>query len=350
MNPMMTRQRLRIGLFVAVVVLAAAGVAAYVRWRPAPRVPLESANLVDPTDPSGAARIAGLRRAPHLTFLSRATDSFDHIGLASLSDPSNPILLATPTCERSHFGANGGLCLELNRESMQPRAHAVLVDRSFHTMGRLPLIGLPIRARVSPDHRWAAATVFVTGESYVGDFTTRTTIIDLERREAIGDLEQFTTERDGQPFKAIDFNFWGVTFFAHGDRFLATLGTGGQRFLVEGDIPRRHMTVRGRDVECPSLSPDGQRIVFKRATRGTSGWRLWTRDLASGEEWPVTDHLRDIDDQAEWLDNERILYGVMQAQGIPQESMSIWISDVSRASGFDAAIFVRAASSPSVIR
>lgn len=141
-----------------------------------------------------------------------------------------------------------------------------------------------------------------------------------------------------------------MTFFANGDRFLATLGTGGQRFLVEGDIPRRHLTVLRRDVECPSLSPDGRRIAFKRATPGTSGWRLWALDLASGEEWPITDENRDIDDQAEWLDNERILYGVLQAQGIPQESMSIWVSDVSRESGFDATIFIRSASSPSVIR
>ena len=43
----------------------------------------------------------------------------------------------------------------------------------------MPLDGLPIRARVSPDNRWAAATVFVTGESYVGDFTTRTSLFNL---------------------------------------------------------------------------------------------------------------------------------------------------------------------------
>ena len=96
----------------------------------------------------------------------------------------------------------------------------MLFDANFRSRAHLPLIGLPIRTRVSPDFRWGAATVFVTGESYAGDFTTRTTIIDLTRGEAIGDLEQFTTERDGKPFKAVDFNFWGVTFFANGDRFL----------------------------------------------------------------------------------------------------------------------------------
>lgn len=337
-------------LFVAVVAVATGGVAGYVAWRASTTGAQQSTLLADLSEPVDAAQVSRIRQVPHLLFLSRATDSFDHVGLATVDAPSSPVLLAMPTCERSHFGARGGLCLQLNRESMQPRAHAVLFDANFRSRAHLPLIGLPIRTRVSPDFRWGAATVFVTGESYAGDFTTRTTIIDLTRGEAIGDLEQFTTERDGKPFKAVDFNFWGVTFFATGDRFLATLGTGGQRFLVEGDIARRHMTVRGRDVECPSLSPDGQRIVFKRATKGTSGWRLWALDLTSGEEWPITDENRDIDDQAEWLDNERVLYGVFLAQGIPQESMSIWVSDVSRDSGFDAEIFIRAASSPSVIR
>ena len=340
----------RIWLFVAVVAVSTGGVAVYVAWRSPAKVAQQSTQLADISEPVDVAQVSRIRQVPHLLFLSRGTDSFDHVGLATVDAPSSPVLLAMPTCERSHFGARGGLCLELNRESMQPRAHAVLLDGNFRARAQLPLVGLPIRARVSPDFRWGAATVFVTGESYSGDFTTRTTLIDLERGEAIGDLEQFSTERDGKPFKAIDFNFWGVTFFANGDRFLATLGTGGQRLLVEGDIPRRHISVRGRDVECPSLSPDGQRIVFKRATKGTSGWRLWALDLKSGEEWPITDENRHIDDQAEWLDNERILYGVLQAQGIPQESMSIWVSDVSRESGFDAEIFVRAASSPSVIR
>lgn len=162
----MTRQGVRAWLFVMVVVAAIAGVAGYVRWRTPTAALPESPALVDPADPASAARLDRLRQAPHIAFLSRSTETFDHVGLAAVRDPSDSILLATPACERSHFGANGGLCLELNQTSMQPRAFAVLVDRHFRPVGRLPLNGLPIRARVSPDHRRAAATVFVTGESY----------------------------------------------------------------------------------------------------------------------------------------------------------------------------------------
>jgi hypothetical protein len=40
----------------------------------------------------------------------------------------------------------------------------------------------------------------------------------------IGDLEQFTVSRDDQAFANRDFNFWGVTFAADGNRFFRRCG------------------------------------------------------------------------------------------------------------------------------
>ena len=340
-------------IFVVVVIVCAAGVAAYVQWRQGTRTaaaagaPLPGLDL---NDPAVASRVDQLRGTPHVLYLSRRTDSFDQVGIAPVANTSEAILLTAPSCERSYFGPKSGLCLVINRESISPKAHAVFVDRALRPTRQLPLDGLPIRARVSPDNRWAAATVFVTGENYSGDFTTRTSLFNLEDGSVIDSLETFTTERDGKTFKEVDFNFWGVTFFPSGDRFLATLGTGGKRFLVEGDITRRHMKVIQDDVECPSLSPDGTRIAFKRASKVKGAWRLWVMQLQSGEAWPVTDEDRYIDDQAEWLDDQHVLYGLLYGEGIPENALSIWVSDVSRESGFDAKIFVRAASSPSVVR
>ena len=343
----------RVSIFLIVVLLCGAGVAIYVQWRQGGRggttAGAPSAGL-DLADPAAAGRVDQLRATPHVVFLSRRTDSFDQVGLVPIANPDDRALLTAPACERSHFGSKTGLCLVINRESISPRAYAVFVDRAMRPIRQLPLDGLPIRARVSPDNRWAAATVFVTGESYAGDFTTRTTLYDLERGAVIESLEQFTTERDGKVFKEIDFNFWGVTFFPSGDRFLATLGTGGKRFLVEGDITRRHMKVINTDVECPSLSPDGTQIVFKRAAKVSGTWRLWVMRLESGDAWPVTDEDRYIDDQAEWLDNNHVLYGLLYGEGIPENALSIWVSDVTRESGFDAKVFIRSASSPSVVR
>ena len=75
---------------------------------------------------------------------------------------------------------------------------AHLVDRSLRVVHTVDLAGFPIRARLSPDERYAVATVFVTGESYESDFTTRTTIIDVRTGATLGDLEQYETRR-GQP-------------------------------------------------------------------------------------------------------------------------------------------------------
>ena len=64
------------------------------------------------------------------------------------------------------------------------------------------------------------------------------------------------------------------------------------------------------NVECPSLSPDGTRIAFKKRT-GSKGtpWRLTVLDLATMRETPLSEQ-RSVDDQAEWLDDERVLYAV----------------------------------------
>jgi hypothetical protein len=339
-------------IFVAVIVLCTIGVAVYVQQRQQSRgvAAPGTTPFLDLNDPAAAARIEQVRSQPHVLFLSRRTDSFDQVGLAAIANPDQRLVLASPACERSYFGSKSGLCLVINRDTISPKAYAVFVDHALQTKRQLPLDGLPIRARVSPDNRWAAATVFTTGESYNGDFTTRTSLFNLADGSVIDNLETFTIERDGKTFKEVDFNFWGVTFFPSGDRFLATLGTAGKRLLVEGDIVGRRMRVIQDDVECPSLSPDGTRIVFKRASTVKGAWRLWAMRLDSGEAWPITDEDRYIDDQAEWLDNDRVLYGLLYGEGIPENALSIWVSDVSRESGFDAKIFVRSASSPSVVR
>ena len=65
------------------------------------------------------------------------------------------------------------------------------------------------------------------------------------------------------------------------------------------------------DVECPSLSPDGTRLVFKQAIGGdpAKGWRLTVLDLTTLVRTPLAE-TRSVDDQAAWFDNATVMYAV----------------------------------------
>lgn len=333
--------------FWAFVALCVAGTTGYIQWRlRATSTPPSGTKLFDPA----GSEIAERRASSHLVSLSSRADAFGRISVASIDNPDAPLITASAECERAYFSADIGLCLTLSRETAGPRGYGLILDRRFQELGRFPLAGLPIRARVSRDQRYAASTVFVTGESYGGEFTTRTTIIDLQSRRPIADLEEFTVERDGKPFKKVDFNFWGVTFFNDSNQFFATLGTEGERLLVQGDIARRHLRVVVDDVECPSLAPDERHVVFKRTRGGGLGWQLWAMDVSTHQRWPITEDGRDVDDQVEWLDNDHVVYGMVAGPGLPEMSLGLWLSDIRRDAGPNQRLYAHAASSPSVIR
>jgi hypothetical protein len=244
-------------------------------------------------------------------------------------------------CERVHFAGGAGICLAAER--------GFLTTFSAHTFGpdfrirhTLPLAGLPSRARVSPDGRRAAMTIFVSGDSYnsVG-FSTRTTLLDIASGKVIADLESFAVSRAGAPFKAVDFNFWGVTFARDGNRFFATLGTGGTNYLVEGDVDGRTARVLREGVECPSLSADNERVVFKSRTSAAS-WRLHLLDLATLRDNPLGEG-RSVDDQAEWLDEDSIAYMLPSPAG----GSDVWALSVADKAA--PRLLVRKAYSPTAI-
>ena len=181
----------------------------------------------------------------------------------------------------------------------------------MESLKTIPLTGLPSRARVSSDGRYGAMTVFVTGDSYLSSptaFSTRTTIVDMANDEQVGQLERYAVSKDGKPFDAVDFNFWGVTFDSQdSNRFYATLGTGGVHYLVEGNIRDETMRTLRQGVECPSLSPDGKQIAYKSRIGNEARWRLRVLDVATLADHAVAED-RSIDDQVEWLDNDILAY------------------------------------------
>jgi WD40-like Beta Propeller Repeat len=296
-----------------------------------------------------AAAPASLDGRPRLLFRSTALDStYGKLGLVPLSRPDGPRVMTQLDCDRVYMAAGRGLCLAADRGVITTYA-AVLFGPDFAPRHRLPIPGLPSRARLSPDGRLAAMTVFVTGHSYAGGaFSTRTSIVDTDSgRPLLDDLERLTVLRDGRRWRRADFNFWGVTFVPGGDRFYATLASGGRTWLLEGDLRSRSARVLRGNVECPSISPDGTRLAYKRRMPGIRvTWRLHVLDLATMADTPLAE-TRSVDDQVEWLDDRQVLYSLADGDR-PTAVTDTWV--VPAGGGGSPRILTHAAFSPAVQR
>jgi hypothetical protein len=211
-------------------------------------------------------------------------------------------------CQRVYVAAGAGLCLALAPSGVEYRAR--IFDRDHHVRHELTLSGLPSRARVSPGGRWGALTTFASGDSYAaaGQFSTRTWIIDMRSGRRVADLERFEVLQGDRRLDRPDFNFWGVTFARDENTFYATLATAGKRYLVKGSLAQRRVELLRENVECPSLSPDGRRLAYKKRVGGVQDWRLHVLDLETGRDVALAER-RSIDDQAEWLNDATVVYG-----------------------------------------
>jgi hypothetical protein len=261
---------------------------------------------------SGGARVAltAARDAggPTVVFRSLAGGSRDRVGIAPLD--GGAAQLSALRCERVYFAGGTGLCVARG-SGFAAGYKAKIFGPDMRVRHELEVAGIPSRARVSREGRVGAVTMFVSGHAYAGGaFSTQTTLIDLRSGTAIADLEDFTVSRRGGVVTSEDLNFWGVTFAPGGDSFYATMATGGKTYLVRGSIRERTMRTLHENVECPSLSPDGTRIAYKkRVGARDTPWRLTVLDLATMRETPLGEP-QGFDDQAEWVDDEHVAYGI----------------------------------------
>jgi len=293
---------------------------------------------------AATADIAGVLSRPHILFRETGPGpGFGRLAVASIDNPGARLMTAA-SCQRLSFAAGRGLCLHVDRGLLHTYS-AVLLSDQLNPGAAIPLQGLPSRTRVAPDGRVGAATVFVVGDGYAAEFSTRTTIIDMSSGDEIGELEQFTTWRNGQRIRAADFNFWGVTFARDGTTFYASLRTAGVKYLVRGELALRKLTVLRENVECPSLSPDNRLLAYKkRVGPSPDSWRIHVLDLASNVERMLDGETRYVDDQVEWLDATHLLYA------IPRRTTSIsdvWVLPIDGSA--PAKLFLPEAESPIVV-
>ncbi|MCS0605214.1 TolB-like translocation protein [Streptomyces sp. LP11] len=237
----------------------------------------------------------------------------DELTSTPASTPSAPRTASGVKCLRFYAASGTGVCLQAVHGPVSDTYRALILDARLRTRARYDVPGIPSRARVSPTGRFAAWTAFVGGDSYAGtNFSTRAAIVDTRTGALIPSLEAFRILKDGHAYHSADANFWGVTFAADDRTFYATLATKGRTYLVRGDLRARTVTTLHANVECPSLSPDGTRVAYKKRVPGLpkdAPWRLYVLDLRTLRETPLAER-RSVDDQAVWKDARTLVYSL----------------------------------------
>jgi hypothetical protein len=312
------RERWRVFGFVALCVVCVAVAVGYVAHTGG-----RSDRTLDATaaQAAGAPSTDALMAQPHLVVRDMAAGQAGYAGVLPLSDPGGPRAVTDMACARLYMAAGNGICLSDHGDILNPYK-VLFFGPDFKVRAEKPLAGVPSRARVSTDGKYGTSTVFVTGDSYApGSFSTRTTIWEMATGAELVNLEDFSVWKDGKQLQSPDHNFWGVTFDpANSGHFFATLGTKGHTYLVSGDLAAKKVDILRDGVECPDLSPDGTRIAFKQKTSAGGAdlptWQLAVLDLATLHDHPLAE-TRNVDDQAEWLDNSTVVYAVDTGIGAP---------------------------------
>ncbi|MGW0518399.1 hypothetical protein [Crossiella sp. NPDC003009] len=266
---------------------------------------------------------------------------FGVVASVSRTDPGGPRRVSQLRCDRFSTGGDRGLCVAAEA-GPAPRAVVILLDAQLNELKRFQILGTVSRARLSADGKIAAWTTFVTGDAYnATSFSTRTGIYHHELDRLQTNIEEIPLQLGGQQHMAEDVNFWGVSFTPDSETFYATVSTGGRTHLVRADYREWQAEALRENVECPSLSPDGKRIAFKKriSSDGARPWRIHVLDLATMAETAIAEPAG-IDDQVAWLDEKTLVYG------LPGEEVWTAAADGSGASK----MLIRWASSPSATR
>lgn len=276
---------------------------------------------------------------------TRDTQDYGEVAWVSLAAPQSERTGTGLACDRVY--RTGGMisCLSSER-GMSTRYDSTVYSIGGQVLAQRPLPGEPSRTRVSATGM-VGTTAFITGESYefVG-FSTQTTIATPGGTD-YGNLQDFGIFVGDQEITGADRNVWGVTFAKDAKTFYATAATGKQTWLMRGTLADRTLHAVVENAECPSISPDGRLIAYKkrRVDSVPAHWDIAVYDIAKQTEqlYPLESG---FDDQLEWLDSNTLLFGQPREES-PGDA-DIFSLDL--ATGSSPKMFIEHAWSPSVQR
>jgi hypothetical protein len=337
---MSTRLRLLVITLVAIVLVG--GVAAFVARS---RADQQRTTAAAPRQSTLAQ--AAVEAGPRIVFRNSGLGpAFGEVAMVPLDKPGGARALTGRQCDRVFATAERMLCLASDRGIVTTYSATVYATGASAPQ-RLQLSGSPSRARLSSDGRLASTTSFVAGDSYAAaSFSTRTVVTRLATQVSF-DLEEFALVDAGRRIAPVERNYWGVTFADDDDQFFVTVAYGGRTHLARGQLSTRRIETMRTDAECPSLSPDGTRVAYKkRGNREGADWRLVVLDLRTGKETQLAEQ-RSVDDQVEWLDDAHVLYG-LPGEGSQAAESNVWV--VQADGSGRPSILIPKAWSPAVIR
>ena len=138
-----------------------------------------------------------------------------------------------------------------------------------------------------------------------GELLDADDIIDMQTGTIVTDLEKLTVFRNGERFHNRNFNFWESRSRSDDDHFYATLGSGGNTYLVVGASARARCASSTTTSNVRRSLPTELGSRSSGASNSHGNWRLYVLDLRTMKETPLAER-ESIDDQAEWLDNTHV--------------------------------------------
>lgn len=265
----------------------------------------------------------GLAGQGRIVFRSTALGStYGRVAVVPLADTRGPRAMLDASCERLDVVSRVSACMYRN-DGVVTTYQARLGNADFRAEHDLTIGGLASRTRLSADGTLVATTTFVAGDSYLSSgFSTRTHITEVANGKAVH-LEDFAVSHEGSRISPVDRNLWGVTFADDNRTFYVTVAWAGTAWLARGDLVEKVLTTMHSNAECPSLSPDGTRLAYKkRVGPAESPWRFAVMDLRTGAE-TLTAEKRSVDDQVVWVDRATLAYSVSRA-GSGLATSDVW--------------------------